>query len=131
MFMDFSIITTFNKTLPVKLKYHFFFLEEKAYYESVSDLIRTLWGKKLKNISSDYSSYLVFDSILMVLKANREDQSVVLGPVVQSISLTSFSVVKMLTVLVSTISNSHIFLLKKCEQLLQMQKLLTFFQQNK
>ena len=68
----------------------------------------------------------------MVLKANSEDQSVVLGPVVQSIiSLTSFSVVKMLIVLVSTISNSHIFLLKKCEQLLQMQKLLTFFQQKK
>ena len=41
--------------------------------------------------------------------------------------------VKMLTVLVSTISNSQVFLLKKCEQLLQMQKLfylqklLTFF----
>ena len=31
----------------------------------------------------------------------------------------------MLTVLVSTISNSQVFLLKKCEQLLQM--LLTFF----
>ena len=47
-----------------------------------------------------------------------------LGPVVQSVvSLTSSLVVKMLTVLVSTISNSHVFLLKKCE----MQKLLTFF----
>ena len=33
----------------------------------------------------------------------------------------------MLSVLVSTISNSQVFLLKKCEQLLQMQKLLTFF----
>ena len=51
-----------------------------------------------------------------------------LGPVVQSIiSLTSSLVVRMLTVLVSTISNSQVFLLKKCEQLLQMQKLLTFF----
>ena len=39
-----------------------------------------------------------------------------LGPVVQSIvSLTSSLVVKMLTVLVSTISNSQLFLLKKCE----------------
>ena len=39
-----------------------------------------------------------------------------LGPVVQSIvSLTSLLVVKMLTVLVSRISNSHVFLLKKCE----------------
>ena len=36
--------------------------------------------------------------------------------------------VKMLTVLVSTISNSQVFLLKKCEQLLQ--KLLTFFSKN-
>ena len=33
----------------------------------------------------------------------------------------------MLTVLVSTISNSQVFLLKKCEWLLQMQKLLTLF----
>ena len=38
----------------------------------------------------------------------------VLGPVVQSIvSLTSSLVVKMLTVLVSTISNSQVFSLKK------------------
>ena len=46
-----------------------------------------------------------------------------LGPVVQSIvSLTSSFAVIMLTLLVSTISNSQVFLLKKCE----MQKLLTF-----
>ena len=38
-----------------------------------------------------------------------------LGPVVESIvSLTSSLVVKMLTILVSTISNSQVFLLKKC-----------------
>ena len=43
------------------------------------------------------------------------------------LSLTSSLVVKMLTVLVSTISNLQVFLLKKCEWLLQMQKLLTFF----
>ena len=36
--------------------------------------------------------------------------------------------VKMLTVLVSTISNLQVFLLKKCEKLLQM--LLTFFSAN-
>ena len=42
--------------------------------------------------------------------------SVTQGPVVQSVvSLTSLFVVKMLTVLVSTISNSQVFLLKKCE----------------
>ena len=41
---------------------------------------------------------------------------VYLGPDVQSsVSLTSSLVVKMLTVLVSTISNSQVFLLKKCE----------------
>ena len=39
-----------------------------------------------------------------------------LGPVVQRVvSLTSSIVAKMLTVLVSTISNSQVFLLKKCE----------------
>ena len=39
-----------------------------------------------------------------------------LGPVVQSIvSLMNSLVVKMLTVLVSTISNSQVILLKKCE----------------
>ena len=39
-----------------------------------------------------------------------------LGPVVQSIvSLMSLIVVKKLIVLVSTISNSQVFLLKKCE----------------
>ena len=45
-----------------------------------------------------------------------KSQSKSLGPVVQSVvSLTSLLVVKMLTVLVSTISNSQEFLLKKCE----------------
>ena len=38
------------------------------------------------------------------------------GPVVQSVvSLTSLLRVKMLTVLVNAISNSKVFLLKKCE----------------
>ena len=52
-------------------------------------------------------------------------------PIVQSVvSLTSSLVVKMLIVLVSTISYSQVFWLKKkCEKLLQMQKLHTFFQQ--
>ena len=38
--------------------------------------------------------------------------------------------VKMLTALVSSISNSQVFFLNKCEQLLQMQNLLTFFSKN-
>ena len=42
--------------------------------------------------------------------------SVNLGPVVQSIvSSMSLLVVRMLTFLLSTISNSQVFLLKKCE----------------
>ena len=35
--------------------------------------------------------------------------------------------VEMLTVLVGTIANSHVFFLQKCDKLLQMQKLFTFF----
>ena len=38
--------------------------------------------------------------------------------------------IKKLIVLVSTILNSQVFLLKKCEWVLQMQKLLTFFSKN-
>ena len=42
--------------------------------------------------------------------------NILLGPVVQSmVSLMSLLVVKMLTVLVIAISNSQVFLLKKCE----------------
>ena len=45
-----------------------------------------------------------------------QNYHIYLGPVVQSVlSLTSSLVVKMLTVLVNTISNSYVFLLKKCE----------------
>ena len=44
------------------------------------------------------------------------DVTIEQGPVVQSIvSLMSLLVVKMLTVLVNTKSNSQVFLLKKCE----------------
>ena len=50
-----------------------------------------------------------------------------LGPVVQSIvSLTSLLVVKMLTVLVSTLSNSQVFLLKKMRVLTFFSKILTY-----
>ena len=65
-----------------------------------------------------------------LLSGAMKQKSVNQGPVVQSIvSLTISLVVKILTILVITISNSQVFLLKKFEQLLQMQKLLTFFQQ--
>ena len=51
-----------------------------------------------------------------VINSHLSIASAFLGPVVQNIiSLTSLLVVKMLTVLVSTISNSQVFLLKKCE----------------
>ena len=62
----------------------------------------------------------------------RNKKTNFLGPVVQSIfSLTSLLVVKILTVLLSTVSNSQVFVLEKWEKLLQMQmqKLLTFFHQ--
>ena len=53
-----------------------------------------------------------------------------LNPVVQSIvTLTSLLDLKMYIVLVSTVSNSQVFLQEKYEHLLQMQKLLTFFPQ--
>ena len=53
------------------------------------------------------------------------------GPIVQNIvRLTSSLVAKTLNVLGSTISNSQVFLMNKCELLLQMQKLLTFFSAN-
>ena len=50
------------------------------------------------------------------LTVARNEKKAKLGPVVQSaISLTSSFVVKLLTVLVGTISNSQVFLLKKYE----------------
>ena len=53
-------------------------------------------------------------SAVKVARSNKQIEK--LGPVVQShVSLTSSLVVKLLTVLVSTISNSQVFLLKKCE----------------
>ena len=51
---------------------------------------------------------------LIALDKSSIQIHIFLGPVVQSIvSLTSLLVVKMLTVLVNTISNSYVFLLKK------------------
>ena len=59
----------------------------------------------MKNRSRSKNDITVFESL-------SDDD---LGPVVQSIvCLMSSLVVKMLTVLVSTISNSQVFLLKKC-----------------
>ena len=53
------------------------------------------------------------------------------GPAVQSIvSLMSSLVVKILTILVSTMSNTQEFLLKKCEYFLQMQSYSHFFSKN-
>ena len=57
-----------------------------------------------------------FDQIEPPLEIILDLPLKVQGPVVQSVvSLTSSLVVKLLTVLVSTISNSQVFLLKKCE----------------
>ena len=69
---------------------------------------------------------LFISRIPNITKGNNTIFQIILGLVVQSIvSLTSSLEVKLLTVLVSTISNPQVFLLKKkC-----VQKLLTFFQQ--
>ena len=65
--------------------------------------------------------------LITAVKWKLIGQYIKLGPVVQSIiSLTSSLVVKMLTVLISTISNSQVFLLKNCEWLLQ----IYFFSKN-
>ena len=54
--------------------------------------------------------------VTKVLSLLKDGVKIYQGPVVQSVvSLMSSVVVKMLTVLVSTISNSLVFLLKKCE----------------
>ena len=60
---------------------------------------------------------------VLILNKSSGTYVYIQGPVVQSIvSLTSSLVVKMLTILVSTIPNSQVFLLEK--------KLLTFFSKN-
>ena len=53
---------------------------------------------------------------MVEVSLNKNSNHDELGPVVQStVSLMSSLVVKMLIVLVSTVSNSQVFLLKKCE----------------
>ena len=53
---------------------------------------------------------------MFLVFVEKLESNVNLGLVVQKVvSLTSLLVVKMLTVVVSTISNSQVFLLKKCE----------------
>ena len=94
-----------------------------------NEVLKTL-TKTLTFVDADANADAGGSKIHVALpeRCSGELKSIHLDPVVQNIvSLMSSLVVKMLTVLVSTISNSQIFLLKKCEELLQMQKLLTFF----
>ena len=57
-------------------------------------------------------------------------EQIYLSPVVQSIvSLTSSLMANWLSVAANVFSNIFIFLLQKCEQLLKLQRLLTFLQQ--
>ena len=64
------------------------------------------------NRGYSYGTYNVITQISL----NRSFTGAFLGPVAQSIvNLTSLLLVEMLTALVSTISNSQKFLLKKCE----------------
>ena len=67
--------------------------------------------RKASKIGHTMNSYPHFIGICIINKGDPDQ-----GPVVQNmVGLTSSLVVKMLTVLVSTISNSQLFLLKKCE----------------
>ena len=76
--------------------------------------VRLLFVSFLKNLSKDHIVTLSCDVRLLVPTAIRQVEDCNQGPVAQSIdSLTSSLVVKMFTVLVSTISNSQVFLLKK------------------
>ena len=64
------------------------------------------------NTNLDPNELVTILKVLSCTAPKKEE----LGPVVQSIvRLMTSLVVKMLTVLVSTISNSQLFLLKKCE----------------
>ena len=72
-------------------------------------------SESLLRTSEDKFSASTYDTVnfLHTWYSNKDKG---LGPVVQSIvSLMSWLVVKMLTVLVSTISNSQVFLLQKCK----------------
>ena len=72
-----------------------------------------LWRKFQEIIYLKYSDSVAIQSFIMRWSDSKLSN---LGPVVQSIvSLMSSLVVKMLNVLVSTISKSVVFLLKKCE----------------
>ena len=78
----------------------------------------------LLSVVTDLGIHCLLKPISPNTLVNKYSEFSDLGPVVQSIiSLMSSLVVKMLTLLVSTISNSQIFLLKKNV------RLLTFFQQ--
>ena len=69
-----------------------------------------------------------FTKVLLLNTYNIYD---LLGPVVRGIiSLTSSFVVKTLTVLINTISNSKVFLLKKCEKLCKCKSYPQFFSKN-
>ena len=57
-----------------------------------------------------------FNVTIIALNKHEKLIDINLGPVVQIlINLTSSLVIEILTVLVSTVSNSQVFLLKKCE----------------
>ena len=84
--------------------------------------LNTFWLKKKKCLIWRYEYFVIIISQQQKISWAKEKvswphvESKIQGPVVQSVvSLTSSLVVKMLTVLVSTIPNSQVFLLKKCE----------------
>ena len=73
-------------------------------------VFRYKYGQNYANLSDDAHARLNHEAQPSRGSKRRS------GPVVQSVvTLTSSLVVKILTVLVSTISNSQLILLKKCE----------------
>ena len=102
--------------------YHNIFLRKKISGSSCSKLTMSLVNVSLKlwsyfcwkNVSSFCICTFFFSKNTCELDIVLTRTDSILGPVVQSVViLTSSLVVKILTVLVSTISNSQVFLLKK------------------
>ena len=102
---------------------HALYESESVHFDHVQKHLFT-WHGPYDNFLYIFAQKILILMFSLLSHSFRKDAVIKQGPVVWSvISLTSS------LVLVSTISNSQVFLLKKCEQLLQMQKLLTFFQQ--
>ena len=91
-----------------------------------SDILAASWGRSSYGQKENMPSCLgslhraftfdIYTFITVLVQTGLSNSNVpIQGPVVQSVISFTSSVVKMFTALVSTVSNSQIFLLKKCE----------------